>query len=62
MSALKEKSRRYEDTAAKYENDAKLFDRDATVKQLLELKAQKWAFEQYEAIKIERSRQMNVTR
>ena len=62
LSALKEKSRRYEDTAAKYENDAKLFDRDATVKQLLELKAQKWAFEQYEAIKIERSRQMNVTR
>ena len=38
LSALKEQSRRYEDTAAKYENDAKLFDRDAATKQLLELK------------------------
>ena len=28
----------------------------------MELKAQKWAFEQYEAIKIEQSRQMNVIR
>lgn len=62
LSALKEKSRRYEVTAAEYENDTKLFDRDAAAKQLLELKAQKWAFEQYEAIKIEQSRQMNVIR
>jgi energy-coupling factor transporter ATP-binding protein EcfA2 len=62
LSALKEKSRRYEVTAAEYENDTKSFDRDAAAKQLLELKAQKWAFEQYEAIKIEQSRQMNVIR
>ena len=62
LSALNEKSRRYEITAAEYENAAKLFDRGATAKQLLELKAQKWAFEQSEDIKIERTRQTNITR
>ena len=56
LSALREKSRRYEEEATKYEADAKLFDRNATTNQLLELKAQKWATEQLESIKAEKER------
>lgn len=56
LSALREKSRRYEEDATKYEADAKLFDRNATTNQLLELKAQKWATEQLESIKAEKER------
>ena len=57
LSALREKSRRYEEEATKYEADAKLFDRNTTTNQLLELKAQKWATEQLESIKAEKARQ-----
>ena len=56
LSALREKSRRLEEEATKYEADAERFDRTATTKQLLELKAQKWATEQLESIKAEKER------
>lgn len=57
LSALQAKSKLYETDAIKYEADAKLFDRDTALRQLLELKSQKWATEQLESLKSEKIRQ-----
>ena len=57
ISALEEKSRRYEKDAIKYEEDARQFDRKKAQDSLLELKSRKWCSEQIESIKSEKVRQ-----
>lgn len=60
ISVLKGKSQQYEEMAIKYESDAKLFDRTKAIKQVLELKSQKWSFEQLDNIKTEQERQKQI--
>lgn len=60
LSALQEKSKQYEEQAAKYDSDAESFDRETLIKQLLELKARKWCVEQIESIRQEQQRQLQI--
>lgn len=62
LSALQKKSEQYEINATQYEAEAKLFDRDTTFKQFLELKSQKWATEQLESLKTEKKRQEQLAK
>lgn len=60
LSALQKKSEQYKINATRYEAEAKLFDRDTTFKQFLELKSQKWATEQLESLKTEKRDKSNL--
>lgn len=62
LSALQKKSEQYKINATRYEAEAKLFDRDTTFKQFLELKSQKWATEQLESLKTEKKRQEQLVK
>lgn len=57
ISALKEKNVIFTRQIEQYEKDAESIDREALILQAINLKARKWSTEQFEYIKLEKTRQ-----